>query len=76
MTLHPVRSFVAGGWVMPGANARPIADAATGEVFAEAGHGGLDFASVRDYAITRAAPRCVPWGSTTARGCSRRWRRI
>jgi oxepin-CoA hydrolase/3-oxo-5,6-dehydrosuberyl-CoA semialdehyde dehydrogenase len=56
MTLHPVRSFVAGGWVMPGANARPIADAATGEVFAEAGHGGLDFASVRDHAITKGGP--------------------
>ena len=56
MTLHPVQSFVAGEWVMPGGRARPIADAATGEVFAEAGHGGLDFAAIRDFAITRGGP--------------------
>ncbi len=53
MTLHPVQSFVAGEWVMPGRSARPIADAATGEIFAEAGHDGLDFAAIRDFAIAK-----------------------
>jgi oxepin-CoA hydrolase/3-oxo-5,6-dehydrosuberyl-CoA semialdehyde dehydrogenase len=56
MTLHRVQSFVAGEWVLPGPGARPIADAATGEVFAEAGHAGLDFAVVREFAITRGGP--------------------
>jgi oxepin-CoA hydrolase/3-oxo-5,6-dehydrosuberyl-CoA semialdehyde dehydrogenase len=56
MTLHRVQSFVAGDWVDPGSKARPIADAATGEVFAEAGHAGLDFAAIRDFAITRGGP--------------------
>ncbi len=56
MTLHRVQSFVAGNWVMPRAQARPIADAATGEVFAEAGHGGLDFGAIRAFAITKGGP--------------------
>jgi oxepin-CoA hydrolase/3-oxo-5,6-dehydrosuberyl-CoA semialdehyde dehydrogenase len=71
MTLHPCRVSLPADWVMPGANARPIADAATGEVFAEAGHGGLDFARVRDYAMAgrpRAARHGVPRPRADAEG--------
>jgi oxepin-CoA hydrolase/3-oxo-5,6-dehydrosuberyl-CoA semialdehyde dehydrogenase len=54
--LHRVQSFAAGEWVPPGDRAREIADAATGEAFAVAGHDGLDFAAMRDFAISRGGP--------------------
>ncbi|MBF9029447.1 phenylacetic acid degradation bifunctional protein PaaZ [Rhodobacterales bacterium HKCCE3408] len=42
MALQEIQSFAAGQWVGPDSAARPIADAATGEVFAEAGRGSID----------------------------------
>lgn len=56
MTLHRVHSFAAGHWVPPGASAREIADAATGEVCALAGHDGLDFGAMRAHALRRGGP--------------------
>jgi oxepin-CoA hydrolase/3-oxo-5,6-dehydrosuberyl-CoA semialdehyde dehydrogenase len=56
MTLLRVSSFACGDWVPAGASAREIADAATGEVFAVAGHDGLDFSAMRDFAVTRGGP--------------------
>jgi ferredoxin len=76
MTLHRVQSFVAGEWVMPGPGARPIADAATGEVLPRRGM-PVSISPLSGTSRSRAAaPRCAPWASTTARGCSRRWRPI
>ena len=50
MTLQDIRSFAHGEWIGPGAGAREIADAVTGEVFATAGNDALDVAAMRDYA--------------------------
>lgn len=44
-----VKSFVTGAWIEPGDAARPIANAITGEVFAQAGGGNLNFADVLSY---------------------------
>ncbi|MEL6967481.1 MAG: phenylacetic acid degradation bifunctional protein PaaZ [Pseudomonadota bacterium] len=41
--VRPVESFVLGAWSGPGASARPIAGAVTGDPVARCGHDGLDF---------------------------------
>jgi hypothetical protein len=56
MTLFQVHSFAEGHWVPPGGGARKIADAITGEVFAEAGNAALDLGAMRDYAKARGGP--------------------
>ncbi len=56
MTLLPVNSFVAGRWVGPGADARPIEDAVTGQVFAEAGGAALDPGEMLDHARAVGGP--------------------
>jgi oxepin-CoA hydrolase/3-oxo-5,6-dehydrosuberyl-CoA semialdehyde dehydrogenase len=56
MTLLDIKSFAHGEWIAPGAGARNIADAVTGEVFASAGNNALDVAAMRDYARTRGGP--------------------
>lgn len=48
-----VKSYANGAWIAPGAGARDIADAVTGEVFARAGNSALDVAGMRDYARTK-----------------------
>ncbi len=48
-----VKSFAHGEWIAPGAGARHIADAVTGEVFASAGNDALDVAAMWDYARAR-----------------------
>ena len=47
MTMLDVKSYACGEWVGSGPGARNIADAVTGEVFAQAGHTGLDVAAMR-----------------------------
>ena len=56
MTHLEVRSFACGEWIAPGAGARNIADAVTGEVFASAGNDALDVAAMRDYARNIGGP--------------------
>jgi oxepin-CoA hydrolase/3-oxo-5,6-dehydrosuberyl-CoA semialdehyde dehydrogenase len=56
MTLHRVRSFVAGGLGDARRERAPHRRCRHRRGFAEAGHGGLDFASVRDFAITKGGP--------------------
>ena len=56
MTVMPVSSFAAGAWVPPGAGARSIASAVTGEVIAEAGNDALDVAAMLDHARTVGGP--------------------
>ena len=51
-----VHSYAAGRWVPPGATARPIADAVTGQVYAHAGGGDLDLSAMRDVARSRGGP--------------------
>ncbi|MDA7425031.1 phenylacetic acid degradation bifunctional protein PaaZ [Thalassococcus lentus] len=50
MTLQGVCSFAQGEWVSPGEHTRRIADAVTGQDFAEAGGASLDFAEMRRWA--------------------------
>ena len=45
-----VQSYACGAWIDPGMDAREIADAVTGEVFAAAGNDALDVAAMRDHA--------------------------
>ncbi|PWE32817.1 phenylacetic acid degradation bifunctional protein PaaZ [Maritimibacter sp. 55A14] len=56
MSIRKIASFVAGQWIAPGSGARPIESAITGEVIAEAGGGGVDFAAMLDHARTRGGP--------------------
>ncbi len=56
MGLHQVASFTCGDWLPAGPGARPVADAVTGEVFAEAGNDRLDTGAMLDYARTRGGP--------------------
>jgi len=56
MTLQPIQSFAAGQWIAPDSAARPIADAVTGEVFAQAGNDALDVQAMLDYARTKGGP--------------------
>ncbi|MEX0302755.1 MAG: phenylacetic acid degradation bifunctional protein PaaZ [Leisingera sp.] len=52
MSLLEISSFAAGQWVAPGAGARNIASAITGEVIASAGNDALDVQAMLDYART------------------------
>lgn len=56
MTVQKVGSFAAGEWVTPGAGARPIASAITGEVIAEAGNDALNAAGMLEFARARGGP--------------------
>lgn len=51
-----IKSFAHGEWIGPGAGARNIADAVTGDVFASAGNNALDVAAMRNYARARGGP--------------------
>ncbi|WP_291729804.1 phenylacetic acid degradation bifunctional protein PaaZ [Leisingera sp. F5] len=52
MSLQEISSFAAGQWVAPGAGARNISSAITGEVIASAGNDALDVQGMLDYART------------------------
>ncbi|WP_417475523.1 phenylacetic acid degradation bifunctional protein PaaZ [Leisingera sp.] len=56
MSLLEISSFAAGQWVAPGAGARNIASAITGEVIASAGNDALDVQGMLDYARTVGGP--------------------
>ena len=56
MTVQNVQSFCCGQWIDPGSSARPIADAATGEIFVRAGGGAISPADLLDYAKSRGGP--------------------
>ncbi len=56
MTLQKISSFAAGEWVTPGAGARSISSAITGEVIAEAGNDSLDVQRMLDYAKDVGGP--------------------
>ena len=53
MGVQGVESFAAGKWLAPGAGARPIASAITGEVIAEAGNDALDAGAMLEFARAR-----------------------
>ncbi|WP_323782422.1 phenylacetic acid degradation bifunctional protein PaaZ [Leisingera sp.] len=53
MSLLEISSFAAGRWVAPGAGARNIASAITGEVIASAGNDALDVQAMLDYARSK-----------------------
>ena len=55
MTVQRVESFLAGEWVRPGAGARAIESAVTGEVIAEVGGAMLDAGAMLDFAHTGGA---------------------
>ncbi len=50
------QSFACGRWIGPGADARTIHSPVTGAVIAQAGGAPLDFAAMRDFAVTRGGP--------------------
>lgn len=50
MTIQQVQSFAAGRWIPPGAGARTIASAVTGEPIAEAGNTAIDTQEMLDHA--------------------------
>jgi len=56
MSILNVSSFAAGEWIAPGAGARNIASAITGEVIATAGNSALDVQNMLDYARTVGGP--------------------
>lgn len=56
MTVMQISSFALGNWVAPGAGARPIMSAVTGERIAEAGGGALDFQAMIDFAVNTGGP--------------------
>ena len=56
MTIMQISSFAAGEWIAPGAGARPIASAITGDTIAEAGNRGLDVQSMLDHAREVGGP--------------------
>jgi len=56
MSIQQVSSFVSGQWIAPGAGARNIASAITGEVIASAGNDALDVQSMLDYARNHGGP--------------------
>lgn len=61
MTINPINSFAAGSWVAPGAEARVIHSAITGEIIAKAGGTPLDTESMLAYgrAVGGAALRAL-----------------
>ena len=56
MTIQQISSFAAGAWVAPGAGARNIASAVTGEVIASAGNNALDVQGMLDHARNVGGP--------------------
>ena len=56
MTHLEIKSFAHGEWIAPGAGARNIADAVSGEVFASAGNDALDVSAMRDFARNTGGP--------------------
>ncbi len=56
MTVQTVSSFAAGQWIAPGAGARPIASAITGETIRTAGNASLDVQAMMDHARTIGGP--------------------
>ncbi|AXT29236.1 phenylacetic acid degradation bifunctional protein PaaZ (plasmid) [Ruegeria sp. AD91A] len=56
MTIQQISSFAAGEWVSPGAGARNITSAVTGEVIAAAGNSALDVQGMLDYARNVGGP--------------------
>jgi len=56
MSLHYVKSFVAGRWIAPDVNAREIENPITGDVMAYAGCNSIDFNKMLHYARTRGGP--------------------
>ena len=55
MTVQNIKSYIAGRWIEPGPNARPIHSAITGQVIAQAG-GDVDTAAALDFAKSRGGP--------------------
>lgn len=56
MSIQQISSFAAGQWVAPGAGARNIASAITGEVIAQAGNADLDVQAMLDHARQVGGP--------------------
>ncbi len=56
MSLLQISSFAAGEWVAPGAGARTIASAITGEPMASAGNSALDVQAMLDFARRTGGP--------------------
>lgn len=56
MTIQQISSFAAGEWIAPGAGARNIASAITGDVIASAGNNDLDVQGMLDYARNVGGP--------------------
>ncbi|TDE39833.1 phenylacetic acid degradation bifunctional protein PaaZ [Antarcticimicrobium sediminis] len=56
MSIQPISSFAAGEWIAPGAGARAIASAITGEVIASAGNNALDVQAMLDHAREVGGP--------------------
>jgi len=56
MSLLEVKSFAAGEWVTPDANARAIENAVTGEQLGRAGNDALDVQAMLDYARHKGGP--------------------
>lgn len=56
MTLQNVQSFAAGHWIAPDSSARPIENAATGDVIAQAGNASLDVQAMLEHARTVGRP--------------------
>lgn len=56
MGLLSINSFAAGAWIAPDSSARPIENAVTGEVMAEAGNASLDVQSMLTHAREVGGP--------------------
>ncbi len=56
MSIQNVSSFAAGQWIAPGAGARNIASAITGEIIAAAGNDALDVQAMLNYARSVGGP--------------------
>ncbi len=56
MSLLQINSFAAGTWIAPDAAARPIENAVTGDVMAEAGNSALDVQAMLDHARNVGGP--------------------
>jgi len=56
MSIQQISSYAAGNWIAPGADARTIASAITGQVIASAGNSALDMQAMLDHARTVGGP--------------------
>ena len=56
MTQQDIQSFIHGEWIGSGAGARSIANAVTGQIFAQAGNSNLDFEGMLSYAREVGGP--------------------